>query len=473
LEALEGMPVAHALSAEQADIRLGTEGDWPLSETIYAVAMPFPSVVDSVSLAELRQIWEGHHPSLGPLWVPQGEEDVLRALIGPRGDAGLRLAPLEDLLERTWGAPGSLALTPFPALQPRWKVLALGGISPLAGDFDAASYALSYRLGITASPELAGALQEALGLPPSNRDPQRMTSLVLTGVTALTRVTAWKMQVNGVHYPGALVRRWLQEADYAHISHEVSFSPQCPDPNPSRLGTRFCSDTANLELFPYLGVDIVELTGNHLLDYGVEPFLETLALYEEAGMKVYGGGVNLEQARQPLLLEHNGNRLALLGCNSAGPPSVWATAERPGAAPCDMDALAAEIGRLRQQGYLVVVTFQWHEYALTVPPAGQKRGFRRAAEAGAVVVSGSQAHQPQTMEFFGDSFIHYGLGNLFFDQMWLAARREFIDRYVFYDGRLLSVELLTAMLEDFAQPRPMDPQERREFLAQIFRASGW
>ena len=106
--------------------------------------------------------------------------------------------------------------------------------------------------------------------------------------------------------------------------------------------------------------------------------------------------------------------------------------------------------------------------------AQQRAGFRRAIDAGAVVVSGSQAHQPMGMEFYHGGFIHYGLGNLFFDQMQtLATRQEFLDRHVFYDGRYLSTELLTAMLENYAQPRPMTEGERARFLQDMFQASGW
>jgi poly-gamma-glutamate synthesis protein (capsule biosynthesis protein) len=101
------------------------------------------------------------------------------------------------------------------------------------------------------------------------------------------------------------------------------------------------------------------------------------------------------------------------------------------------------------------------------------------ADSGATIVSGSQAHYPQMMEFHNDSFIHYGLGNLFFDQMgdqdWMppGIRREFLDRYVIYDGKLISVELITAMLEDYARPRLMREQERRSFLQDYFAYSGW
>jgi len=87
-------------------------------------------------------------------------------------------------------------------------------------------------------------------------------------------------------------------------------------------------------------------------------------------------------------------------------------------------------------------------------------------------VQGSQAHQPQGFDFHAGAFIHYGLGNLFFDQMQsLETRQEFIDRLVFYDGRLIGVDLRTALLEEGARPRPMAPVERRALLEAVFAAS--
>ena len=81
------------------------------------------------------------------------------------------------------------------------------------------------------------------------------------------------------------------------------------------------------------------------------------------------------------------------------------------------------------------------------------------AAAGATIVSGRQAHVPQVMEFYNGGFIHYGLGNLFFDQMDPRGPRltenEFLDRHVFYDGRYLGVELISARLTDYCRPRFM------------------
>ena len=56
---------------------------------------------------------------------------------------------------------------------------------------------------------------------------------------------------------------------------------------------------------------------------------------------------------------------------------------------------------------------------------------------------------------------------------YLAATREFLDRHVFYDGHYLGVEFLTAMLEDYARPRPMTAAERTAFLSDYFYRSGF
>jgi poly-gamma-glutamate synthesis protein (capsule biosynthesis protein) len=77
------------------------------------------------------------------------------------------------------------------------------------------------------------------------------------------------------------------------------------------------------------------------------------------------------------------------------------------------------------------------------------------------------------MEFYSDAFIHYGLGNLFFDQFTPIKQNEFIDRHIFYDGRYLGVELITTFLEDYARPRYMTPAERNKFLLEYFTKSGW
>ena len=56
--------------------------------------------------------------------------------------------------------------------------------------------------------------------------------------------------------------------------------------------------------------------------------------------------------------------------------------------------------------------------------------------------------------------------------MWSWETRTEIDaRHTIYHGRVLSTEILTAVLEDYAQPRWATPEERADILARVFYAA--
>ncbi len=454
----------------------------PLSEQIegsatwvYALVAPFDTIQDEISSEALTALWHGETSSGWEnvqLYLSKPTHAMLESLWGPGNETFLRIASdFEDLISQTWANQPSLAIVPFEELDPRWKVLRIDGLSPLQKTFAANNYFLtSYFSWIGQDP---GELPE---LPVTNRIEDKLTVITMTGVTALVRATGFMMDKYGVTFPGEDIQGWMKEADFTHVSNEVSFDPTCPAQDPNQQGLRFCSRPEYIELLEFVGVDIVELTGNHLMDFRPESLPYTMELYRQRGWTTFGGGENIEVASQPGFIEHNGNRFALLGCNPAGPGGDWAGPGNPGTQPCDWDAFRQQIRELTDQGYLVITTLQYAESYSATPGPQQVADFRSLSEAGAVIVSGSQAHFPQGFEFLNGKLIHYGLGNLFFDQMdypVVGTRREFLDRHIFYDGRHISTELLTALLENYARPRPMTAEERQVFLQDIFSASGW
>jgi poly-gamma-glutamate synthesis protein (capsule biosynthesis protein) len=385
----------------------------------------------------------------------------------------VRVAAADQLLDSAWAERPAWAIVPFEALEPRWKVLTVDGMSPIHNDFDPTFYPL----------KVAFSLQPAVfSLPASNRDPDKLTVLIMTGVTALVRATADKMERYGALYPGEEIRTVLRAADITHISNEIPFMAGCPTPDPWTESLIFCSDPKYIALLEDVGTDVVELTGNHMLDYGPEAMLTTLDMYDNQGWPYFGGGRNLQDSLQAALIEHHGNKFAFIGCNLAGPSSDWATETRPGSTPCEFDQLSSEIGNLRLSGYLPIMTFQYNEYYQPYPTDYERSDFLSMVAAGAVIVSGSQSHVPATMEFSDGAFVHYGLGNLFFDQMAhlmpdgstiYDTRNVVVDRHVFYDGRYISTELLTYIIEDYARPRLMLDWERLQLLQVLFEAGGW
>jgi hypothetical protein len=472
-------PVRVVAAETDSTVRLVADGETPVADWVYALTAPFPTVDDAVSLDQLVANWRSTDSAALPLFVDPVTAAAMTAVLGTPGMSVVIVPEDQSLVDASWNRRPSRAVVPFEDLDVRWKVLRVGDVSPLDNDAGLPSYPLERSYGLSGDVGSIAAIEATLRAgsdiwPLTNRRRDHMTVVAMTGVTALTRATAWEMDRQGVTFPARDIGDWLRSADITHISNEVSFTPACPAPLPDQTALVFCSAPRYLDLLKDVGTDVVELTGNHELDAGTEAFLGTLDLYRQQGWPFFGGGANVTSARDPVLFEHNGNRIAFLGCNEAGPPGDWASEDRPGSTPCGADRMTGEVQALRQQGYLPIFTFQWHEHYTPVPPESQQEAFRAAAESGAVAVSGSQAHQPQGFEFRDGAFIHYGLGNLFFDQMWSnETRQEFVDRYVFYEGRLVSVELLTAYLEDWSRPRPMTPEERAAFLANMFTASGW
>jgi hypothetical protein len=480
----EGVSIANTL--EGSNIQVGAlRGDPTVQTTwIYVVAAAFPTLQDTISLEEINRAWRGESGKefTGPLLMSEDTRAAFTARWGAPGEGRVSVLPADQLLDAAWKDRDARALIPFEAIEPKWKVLPVDGVSLFARDFDINAYPLTVWFGVSGQPEALQLFQSQLGetslfAVSQNLDPNKLTTLVMTGVTALARATGAKMEANGMTYPARDIVDWLRNADLTHISNEVSFTPSCPPANPNSTSVMFCSKPEYIELLDYIGTDIVELSGNHNNDWGRDPFTYSLNLYKERGWKIFAGGENVQTARTPLKIEHNGNKLAFIGCNPVGPAGVWATDTEPGVANCeDYGWLLDTIRSLRSEGYLPIVTFQYFEIYVNFPSDHQERNFRAAADAGAVIVSGSQAHFPQYMEFYNNTFIHYGLGNLFFDQMDIpvpGTRREFIDRHVFYDGKYIQTELLTAMLEDYARPRPMTQEERDAFLSEMFHATGW
>ena len=346
-------------------------------------------------------------------------------------------------------------------------------------DFEPESTPLTQRIILSTTTTDISLTEEELSalLPAPNRDHSQLTSLIMSGVTAMARDTAFVMSTEGVLFPGTEIRDFMRAADLTHISNEVSFYEGCPFPDPDYTGYIFCSDPEYIDLLDDLGADIIELTGNHNNDvralYKVDSVPFTLDLYREYGMQWYAGGVNITDAKAPLLIEHNGNKLAFIGCNSYGPDMAWATEESSGAAPCEnFGWITEEVTRLRGQGYLPIVTFQYQEDYLVAAQSSAIRDFRPLADAGAVIVNGSQSHVAKAMEFWNNGFIHYGLGNLFFDQPEFYITYDgIIQKHFFYQGRHISTQLLTITLQETAKPRLMTPEERQKFLNGLFETS--
>ena len=303
-----------------------------------------------------------------------------------------------------------------------------------------------------------------------------LLTLAQTGVTALSRRMNTALNAVGdAEYFAAEIGDFLSGFDLTHTSNESSFSD-------SATGANICSDRRFIKTLQRIGLDIVELTGNHNQDCGDEDAAETIDIYTENGIKIVGGGKTAEMAAVPLELDSKGSRITMLAFNqSTGGATLDDT---PGANQYVESRAAAQIGEAKNRGDTVIVDVQYYEcnaYASEYEDAtcdqadsaaGDQIGFfRHLIDLGADVVVGTSAHQPQTFELYGDGVIYYGLGNLFFDQSsWPGTTRSLVLVHYFYNNKLLQTRVVPTVYDGSYQTKLLDKETAKWFIGRLISA---
>ncbi len=466
--------------APQVDVTLTWDatGAEPVYHTFFAAATRFDTIDLALRAMHIRRAWLGQSGSFTAIAVLDDSLPALTQLLGQPGSRVQTYPDMDELTHAVWQERDILALVPFDQLTPALAVYAVDGQTPVenSAKFNPTGYPL---IATIYGRPAAGHAQELARLqdwlPSSNRNPDQLTVVAMTGVTALVRLTAEQMDERGSDWPAQVVGPELAAADITAISNEVPFVPDC-ETNTDRDNLVFCSKPEYMAALRASGADIIGLTGNHQNDYGLADALASLEIYDTAGLPVYGGGADKESAMAPLYITHNGNRLAFLGANSYGPPSAWATDYSPGSAPFDLAIMSATIRSIKEQhaADVVLTEMQYQESYDVTPLMDQQLDFGALARAGADIVTGVQSHVPQAVEFVDGRLVLYGLGNLYFDQMWTEETREgLIVKHTIYQGRHISTQLLPTLLYDYGQPRWPDAARRAAILAKVFSASDW
>jgi hypothetical protein len=475
---------------------------------IYCAVTGFFNICDNISIPDFKSYWEGISQTIGSiseivevgksggkysnksyakedkdkqknsysisqtvLFLTKETEKLLSTVYGEPKNTNILTVDSNEIQTGIENNPNSFAIVPFEELRKEFKVLNIDAESIFDKDFSYESYPFSFSIvfkgkNMEKAADLKLAFENSFY---SNMDPEKMAVVNMTGVTALVRGVANRMDAKGLLYPGEKIADTLKNGDIIHTSNEISFKEGC---NAGQSGTTFCSKPEYIELLKYVGINLVELTGNHLNDFG-SSFLEgTIKMYNELGWKYFGGGPNLALSKNPALYEINGNKIAFIGFNQFGPEYDWATRTNAGSAPPDNAYFLSKVKSLKEAGYNVIFTFQYEESYNYFPLDKQVEDFRMIRDAGADIVNGSQAHQPMGFEITKDGLICYGLGNLFFDQMQsIGTRQGIIAKHIFYNGRHISTQLIPTIIDDYCQPRLMDETEKKELLRSLFEAS--
>ena len=198
------------------------------------------------------------------------------------------------------------------------------------------------------------------------------------------------------------------------------------------------SESRNLPAVVSAGFDVISLANNHTLDWGTETLLETMNKLKKAGLPYVGAGKNIDEARQPVILERKGTKVGFLAYSSVHPKGYEAEKEKPGLNPIriwtiyeqtdyqpgtpprivtlpykeDMATMVEDIRKLKTQADVVVVSMHWGQHIIPriIPEYCFDVGHA-AADAGADLVLGTHTHIGKGIEMYKSKAIFYSTGN--------------------------------------------------------------
>jgi poly-gamma-glutamate synthesis protein (capsule biosynthesis protein) len=222
-------------------------------------------------------------------------------------------------------------------------------------------------------------------------------TVALAGDTMLGRGVADEIAFSGPHglFSGG-VREVFGEADLAVVNLECCVSDRGRRWDAPGKPFHFRAPPAAVEALADLGVDCVTLANNHALDFGRDALTDTLGHLGRAGIRAVGAGADRERAREPVVLDAGGLRVAVVGVTDH-PADFAAGAGRPGVAHVDLERgvpgyLLDRVRRLRDEHDAVLVLPHWGPNMIDEPLPYVRRAARALTDAGATLIAGSSAH---------------------------------------------------------------------------------
>ena len=199
-------------------------------------------------------------------------------------------------------------------------------------------------------------------------------------------------------------------------------------------------DPENLRPLVSAGFDVLSLAGNHIADMSIFGIEDTIDWLRKNNIAYVGAGMNINEARQPVIIEREGTRFGFLAYNCVGPKTTWASQEKagcayinvithyeldhssPGGPPSNiytwaetgtLNNMIEDIKKLRPLCDILIVSL--HKGILHTPiklAAYEQQVSYAAIDAGADLILGHHAHILKGIEVYKGKVIFHGLNNL-------------------------------------------------------------
>ena len=205
-------------------------------------------------------------------------------------------------------------------------------------------------------------------------------------------------------------------ADLFMLNNEFSVSER-GEPLKGKFYT-FRANPSNLSILDQLGTDIVSLANNHVYDYGVDAFSDTLLNLSSHNIPYVGAGANIEEAEKPIYINVNGIKIGFISaCNAEKNRfTPGATENSPGIFLMydHTDLINKCVDASKRCDYLIAF-LHWGNEDSKYYTNDQHNLASELINDGADAIIGAHPHVLQGMEYINGCPVVYSLGDFWFN----------------------------------------------------------
>ena len=375
---------------------------------------------------------------------------------------------------------------------------------------------------------LEGYYQKSQELSKSAGQQTSTVSFLAVGDIMLSRNVAAK--INGakdINLPFSKMQDILKSTDFNFGNLE---SPLVNDGNAIVGGHAmvFASPSSSAQSLINNNFKILNLANNHAFDQGLLGLNSTTNFLDSLSIKHLGTGNNLTEAWAPAVIQANGISICFIGASFSSINDGGKQKNSYVARIEDLDHLKSAISNAKLSCNFVIVTIHAGTEYTRTPNTAQTTFAHAAIDDGADMIIGAHPHWAQTIERYcprvspplppgedvamqratgegaatcqNPKYIFYSLGNFIFDQEWSQETKEGLTLKITLSktgvaqtasaadingprgapaatlddlqggkqpAKLVSVELLPIIVENYSTPRPATPEETKKILQKI------
>lgn len=262
-----------------------------------------------------------------------------------------------------------------------------------------------------------------------------------------------------------------------------------------------------------LGIDVVSLANNHMLDYGYDCMFQTISLLNKHGIRYTGAGKNIQEAMKEASFDINGIKIAFLSFSCTLPLESGASDDRPGIVPIhvrtayqisnperegrtyytaavleepgklpivrtnpveeDLERIEKHIRKIKKLNDFVIIGIHWGlpyqeelcEYEISLGHS--------MIDSGADVIIGHHPHRIHAIEIYKGKPIFYSVGNfiLYTKPNELLKEDAIMVKIIIEKNNISAVEAIPIKIDDLGYPFLASGRDKKVIMDLVNRLS--